>query len=42
VVHALFHPEDAPSVALTEWTFEAPMTGMPESARPSWASSTAW
>ncbi|MEQ1892000.1 MAG: arylsulfatase [Planctomycetota bacterium] len=31
---ALFHPEDAPASALTEWTFEGPMVGMPESAAP--------
>jgi arylsulfatase len=31
---ALFHPEDAPATALTEWTFEGPMAGMPESAAP--------
>ena len=31
---ALFHPEDAPATALTEWTFEGAMAGMPESAAP--------
>ncbi|MEY3897002.1 MAG: hypothetical protein RLZZ214_2523, partial [Verrucomicrobiota bacterium] len=31
---ALFHPEDAPASALTEWTFDAPITRMPESAAP--------
>jgi arylsulfatase len=31
---ALFHPEDAPAPALTEWTFEGPMAGMPETAAP--------
>jgi arylsulfatase len=31
---AMFHPEDAPASALTEWTFDGPMTGMPESAAP--------
>jgi arylsulfatase A-like enzyme len=31
---ALFHPEDAPSTSLTEWTFEGAMAGMPESAAP--------
>jgi arylsulfatase A-like enzyme len=31
---ALFHPEDAPASSLTEWTFDAPITGMPESAAP--------
>ena len=31
---AMFHPEDAPSSALTEWTFDGPMTRMPESAAP--------
>lgn len=31
---AMFHPEDAPASALTEWTFDSPLTGMPESAAP--------
>ena len=31
---AMFHPEDAPASSLTEWTFDGPMTGMPESAAP--------
>jgi arylsulfatase A-like enzyme len=31
---ALFHPEDAPSPLLTEWTFEGPMARMPESTAP--------
>jgi arylsulfatase A-like enzyme len=31
---AMFHPEDAPASALTEWTFDAPITRMPESAAP--------
>ncbi|MCA9075180.1 MAG: arylsulfatase [Planctomycetaceae bacterium] len=31
---ALFHPEDAPASSLTEWTFDHPITGMPESAAP--------
>jgi len=31
---ALYHPEDAPSSSLTEWTFDHPITGMPESAAP--------
>ncbi|MEF8749367.1 MAG: arylsulfatase [Candidatus Accumulibacter propinquus] len=31
---ALFHPEDAPAPTLTEWTFDAPITLMPESAAP--------
>jgi arylsulfatase len=31
---AMFHPEDAPASALTEWTFDAPLTRMPESAAP--------
>ena len=31
---AMFHPEDAPASALTEWTFDNPLTGMPESAAP--------
>jgi len=30
----LYHPEDAPASALTEWTFDQPITGMPESAAP--------
>jgi arylsulfatase len=31
---ALYHPEDAPASSLTEWTFDHPLTGMPESAAP--------
>src|SRR5882724_3302159 len=31
---ALDHPEDAPASSLTEWTFDGPMTRMPESAAP--------
>ena len=31
---ALYHPEDAPASSLTEWTFDGPMTRMPESAAP--------
>ena len=31
---ALFHPEDAPASPLTEWTFDYPITRMPESAAP--------
>ena len=31
---AMFHPEDAPASTLTEWTFDGPMTRMPESAAP--------
>ncbi len=31
---ALYHPEDAPSSPLTEWTFDSPIKGMPESAAP--------
>ena len=31
---AMFHPEDAPASSLTEWTFDEPITGMPESAAP--------
>ena len=31
---ALYHPEDAPASTLTEWTFDGPMTRMPESAAP--------
>ena len=31
---AIFHPEDAPATPLTEWTFDGPMTRMPESAAP--------
>ena len=31
---ALFHPEDAPASALTEWTFDGPITRLPESAAP--------
>lgn len=29
-----YHPEDAPASSLTEWTFDTPITGMPESAAP--------
>ena len=31
---AMFHPEDAPASPLTEWTFDFPITRMPESAAP--------
>ncbi len=31
---AMFHPEDAPAPLLTEWTFDHPITLMPESAAP--------
>jgi arylsulfatase len=31
---AMFHPEDAPASPLTEWTFDVPVTLMPESAAP--------
>ncbi len=31
---ALFHPEDAPAPTATEWSFDAPITRMPESAAP--------
>jgi arylsulfatase A-like enzyme len=31
---ALFHPEDAPAPAATSWSFDAPITRMPESAAP--------
>jgi len=31
---AMFHPEDAPASPLTEWTFDEPLAGMPESAAP--------
>jgi len=31
---ALFHPEDAPAPTATEWSFDAPITLMPESAAP--------
>lgn len=31
---ALYHPEDAPASPLTEWTFDHPVQGMPESAAP--------
>ncbi len=31
---ALYHPEDAPASKLTEWTFDHPIKGMPESAAP--------
>ena len=30
----MFHPEDAPASSLTEWTFDKPITRMPESAAP--------
>jgi arylsulfatase len=31
---AMFHPEDAPAPTATSWTFDAPITRMPESAAP--------
>lgn len=31
---ALYHPEDAPASPLTEWSFDHPIIGMPESAAP--------
>jgi arylsulfatase A-like enzyme len=31
---AMFHPEDAPAPTITEWSFDAPITRMPESAAP--------
>ncbi|MBK7973720.1 MAG: arylsulfatase [Deltaproteobacteria bacterium] len=31
---AMFHPEDAPASSLTEWTFDGPLTRIPESAAP--------
>lgn len=31
---AFFHPEDAPASHLTEWVFDTPLVGMPESAAP--------
>ncbi len=31
---ALYHPEDAPASSLTEWRFDSPISGMPESAAP--------
>ena len=31
---ALFYPDDAPASPLTEWTFDLPVTRMPESAAP--------
>ena len=31
---AMFHPEDAPASSLTEWSFDGPITRMPESAAP--------
>ena len=31
---AMFHPEDAPAPSATAWTFDNPMTRMPESAAP--------
>ncbi|MCX7547751.1 arylsulfatase [Xanthomarina sp. F1114] len=31
---AFFHPEDAPASPLTKWTFDVPLTRMPESAAP--------
>ncbi|MBI5364757.1 MAG: arylsulfatase [Planctomycetes bacterium] len=31
---AMFHPEDAPASSLSEWTFDGPLTRMPESAAP--------
>lgn len=30
----VFHPEDAPASSLTAWTFDTPITGMPESTAP--------
>ena len=31
---AIYHPEDAPETPVTEWTFDGPMTRMPESVAP--------
>ena len=31
---AFFHPEDAPATPYTEWTFDHPLTNMPESVAP--------
>jgi hypothetical protein len=31
---AMFHPEDAPAPTATEWSFDSPITRMPESAAP--------
>ena len=31
---AMFHPEDAPAPPYTEWSFDSPITRMPESAAP--------
>lgn len=31
---AMFHPEDAPAPTATEWSFDSPITLMPESAAP--------
>ncbi|MCC7501523.1 MAG: arylsulfatase [Flavobacteriales bacterium] len=31
---AMFHPEDAPAPSATEWSFDVPITRMPESAAP--------
>ena len=31
---AIYHPEDAPATSVTEWTFDGPMTRMPESIGP--------
>jgi len=31
---AIYHPEDAPAPTATEWSFDAPITLMPESAAP--------
>ena len=31
---AIYHPDDAPASSLTEWTFDVPITRMPESAAP--------
>jgi arylsulfatase len=31
---AMFHPEDAPAPTATSWSFDAPITRMPESAAP--------
>jgi len=31
---AIYHPEDAPSTSVTDWTFDGPMSGMPEPVAP--------
>ena len=31
---AIYHPEDAPATSVTEWTFDGPMTRMPEFVAP--------